>query len=191
MWKSASLRCGPSSAGLQIRLLRAYRESRRSRLGRQPRSWDAGMRSHFGPERPNRKQRPGRAGWLLILIVALQPSILEGASRTGWDSNPRGQMPTRFPVVRLKPLGHPSLIAGPREDRRSVCSRGARIRTGDLCDPNAALYRTEPRPVWIEPSPIFAFGFMERNWGTSERRRRDSNPQVLAHAAFRVRCLTN
>ena len=28
--------------------------------------------------------------------------------RTGWDSNPRGQMPTRFPVVRLKPLGHPS-----------------------------------------------------------------------------------
>jgi hypothetical protein len=25
--------------------------------------------------------------------------------------------------------------------------RGARIRTGDLCDPNAALYRTEPRPV--------------------------------------------
>ena len=27
-----------------------------------------------------------------------------------------------------------------------VNSRGARIRTGDLCDPNAALYRTEPRP---------------------------------------------
>lgn len=25
--------------------------------------------------------------------------------------------------------------------------RGARIRTGDLCDPNAALYRTEPRPA--------------------------------------------
>ena len=24
--------------------------------------------------------------------------------------------------------------------------RGARIRTGDLCDPNAALYRTEPHP---------------------------------------------
>ena len=29
--------------------------------------------------------------------------------------------------------------------RRST-NRGARIRTGDLCDPNAALYRTEPRP---------------------------------------------
>jgi hypothetical protein len=27
--------------------------------------------------------------------------------------------------------------------------RGARIRTGDLCDPNAALYRTEPRPVTL------------------------------------------
>ena len=29
----------------------------------------------------------------------------------------------------------------------SSFNRGARIRTGDLCDPNAALYRTEPRPV--------------------------------------------
>lgn len=28
--------------------------------------------------------------------------------RTGWDSNPRGLAPTRFPIVRLKPLGHPS-----------------------------------------------------------------------------------
>ena len=32
--------------------------------------------------------------------------------RTGWDSNPRGRMPTRFPVVRLKPLGHPSFDTG-------------------------------------------------------------------------------
>ncbi len=29
---------------------------------------------------------------------------------------------------------------------RRFPNRGARIRTGDLCDPNAALYRTEPRP---------------------------------------------
>ena len=29
---------------------------------------------------------------------------------------------------------------------RGPSHRGARIRTGDLCDPNAALYRTEPRP---------------------------------------------
>src|SRR3972149_7588315 len=28
--------------------------------------------------------------------------------RTEWDSNPRGLSPTRFPIVRLKPLGHPS-----------------------------------------------------------------------------------
>ncbi len=28
--------------------------------------------------------------------------------RTEWDSNPRGLAPTRFPIVRLKPLGHPS-----------------------------------------------------------------------------------
>ena len=27
-----------------------------------------------------------------------------------------------------------------------LSNRGARIRTGDLCVPNAALYRTEPRP---------------------------------------------
>ena len=29
---------------------------------------------------------------------------------------------------------------------RGQTNRGARIRTGDLCDPNAALYRTEPHP---------------------------------------------
>ena len=32
--------------------------------------------------------------------------------RTGWDSNPRGRKPTRFPIVRLKPLGHPSRPQG-------------------------------------------------------------------------------
>lgn len=32
---------------------------------------------------------------------------------------------------------------GPRSETNN---RGARIRTGDLCDPNAALYRTEPHP---------------------------------------------
>ena len=62
-------------------------------------------------------------------------------------------------------------------------NRGARIRTGDLCDPNAALYRTEPRPV---PT-----GSIVVRGSVPERRRRDSNPHVLAHAAFRVRCLTN
>jgi hypothetical protein len=37
--------------------------------------------------------------------------------RTGWDSNPRGLLdPTRFPIVLLKPLGHPSLL---RTDRAS------------------------------------------------------------------------
>ena len=37
---------------------------------------------------------------------------------------------------------------GPDQDVRSrgKINRGARIRTGDLCDPNAALYRTEPHP---------------------------------------------
>ena len=33
--------------------------------------------------------------------------------RTGWDSNPRGCKPTRFPIVRLKPLGHPSKVGPP------------------------------------------------------------------------------
>ena len=37
--------------------------------------------------------------------------------------------------------------SAPQVDRlRDLPNRGARIRTGDLCDPNAALYRTEPRP---------------------------------------------
>ena len=56
-------------------------------------------------------------------------------------------MPTRFPVVRLKPLGHPSCNRKRGARAPPSDNRGARIRTGDLCDPNAALYRTEPRPV--------------------------------------------
>ena len=39
---------------------------------------------------------------------------------------------------------------------RGAENRGARIRTGDLCDPNAALYRTEPRPVCEVPPSRFA-----------------------------------
>jgi hypothetical protein len=49
---------------------------------------------------------------------------LRSFERTGWDSNPRGRLPTRFPIVRLKPLGHPS--------------RSKRPRTGSAHDPRSA-----------------------------------------------------
>ena len=40
--------------------------------------------------------------------------------RTGWDLNPRDTcMPTRFPGVRLKPLGHPSRSISKRRSRDS------------------------------------------------------------------------
>ncbi len=46
--------------------------------------------------------------------------------------------------------GPPTVSTGPEAPydtaSRPLTNRGARIRTGDLCDPNAALYRTEPRP---------------------------------------------
>ncbi len=40
-------------------------------------------------------------------------------------------------------------------------NRGARIRTGDLCDPNAALYRTEPHPGLL--------GYLHRRGGIELR----------------------
>ena len=48
--------------------------------------------------------------------------------------------------ARLEPS---VLIRAPSTTKRRYAAdyyRGARIRTGDLCDPNAALYRTEPHP---------------------------------------------
>ena len=55
------------------------------------------------------------------------------------------------PPRLLVPSSNPSLWARTRLTtfwRLQLFSRGAQIRTGDLCDPNAALYRTEPRPEW-------------------------------------------
>ena len=46
------------------------------------------------------------AGYSAMEGRGLPPTV----KRTGWDSNPRGRKPTRFPIVRLKPLGHPSLL---------------------------------------------------------------------------------
>ncbi len=43
------------------------------------------------------------------------PTLITTTLRTGWDSNPRGLAPTRFPIVRLKPLGHPSRIQSTAE----------------------------------------------------------------------------
>ena len=93
--------------------------------------------------------------------------------RTGRDSNPRGgETPTRFPDVRLEPLGHLSCWladgagfepAAPlaRRSRSATGSvrplrhpslmrpagRGGRIRTGDLRSPRPARYLAAPRPV--------------------------------------------
>lgn len=51
--------------------------------------------------------------------------------RTGWDSNPRGREPTRFPIVRLKPLGHPSSYARD-ESTRPCASRWIRPFVGSV-----------------------------------------------------------
>jgi hypothetical protein len=44
-----------------------------------------------------------------------------------------------------------------------LTNRGARIRTGDLCDPNAALYRTEPRPGSYSGQKYCGFGFLPKS----------------------------
>ena len=53
-------------------------------------------------------------------------------TRTEWDSNPRGLSPTRFPIVRLKPLGHPSFT-------HPSTSRGGRPTEGVGFEPTWAL----------------------------------------------------
>lgn len=67
-------------------------------------------------------RRPASQGARSLVAPQLSPRRDPGGSprvrnppqRTGWDSNPRGLSPTRFPIVRLKPLGHPSLICRSR-----------------------------------------------------------------------------
>ena len=61
-------------------------------------------RSAFGFARPEPTLRPPAES-----AVGSHPiTTLLFNQRTEWDSNPRGLSPTRFPIVRLKPLGHPS-----------------------------------------------------------------------------------
>ena len=55
-------------------------------------------------------------------------------------------------------------------------NRGARIRTGDLCDPNAALYRTEPRPADFSTDGV--------GWAGSADRRTDG----VGFEPTRARC---
>ena len=58
--------------------------------------------------------------------------------RTEWDSNPRRLAPTRFPIVRLKPLGHPSCTVHPRaEGERREWDSNPR----GPCGPNALAGR--------------------------------------------------
>src|SRR3989442_15162083 len=64
-------------------------------------------REGFEPSIPLRAYRFSRPA-----VSTAHPPVLLGVFlivRTGWDSNPRNGCPlTRFPSVRLKPLGHPS-----------------------------------------------------------------------------------
>ncbi len=68
--------------------------------------WDSQPRS--GASRPEGEPRTRSAR---RLNPGFEAQPVRGGlrpQRTGWDSNPRGREPTRFPIVRLKPLGHPS-----------------------------------------------------------------------------------
>ena len=105
-----------------------------------------------------------------------QTAWSEGLQRSARDSNPqalsgarfRGECITILPALRGTELEASRLRVQeclwlPGSAQRASCgvgqpinrgawgsfmtiNRGARIRTGDLCDPNAALYRTEPHP---------------------------------------------
>ena len=74
--------------------------------------------------------------WLLDVSVRCRPSFW----RREWDSNPRYGFPyTRFPSVRLKPLGHPSGMlqrrqySHPRAQRPACAGRGRCMRDACRC----------------------------------------------------------
>ena len=76
---------------------------------------------------------------------------------------------------------------GAKADGRFASSnRGARIRTGDLCDPNAALYRTEPRPGKLTGYPLCSDGRggIRTHAGVSPH---DFQSCALSHSATRPR----
>src|SRR6266487_6630799 len=86
------------------------------------------------------------------------------ARRTGWDSNPRNGCPlTRFPSVRLQPLGHPSdaekLIrhraayhGPPCRDAFAAAHRQSEPRVA-LCRVPAALARM-PEALRLDPAAV-------------------------------------
>ena len=61
--------------------------------------------------------------------------------RTGWDSNPRGLSPTRFPIVRLKPLGHPSRRHQARSNECLAEAEGVGFEPTRAFRPNALAGR--------------------------------------------------
>ena len=77
------------------------------------------------------------AAWVRIQTLLLIQK------RTGWDSNPRGREPTRFPIVRLKPLGHPSRHARGRV-HETVALIGGSVRCV-LVEPGVGLLRCASR----------------------------------------------
>ncbi len=112
------------------------------------------------PARPARMRKPSRSP---------RPEGLPHRNGAGGIRTPKSFWDARFRGVCISRsatapggVGRPPKTAMPGSPRRAVTSgrshsrvlsrrggisnRGARIRTGDLCDPNAALYRTEPRP---------------------------------------------
>ena len=91
--------------------------------------------------------------------------------RTGWDSNPRGREPTRFPIVRLKPLGHPSNAAVDRPGTRPPSLHQHREWDGAAVAPRSSLVsrknhveRSAHHPFAARPEPTPAIRFASRAW---------------------------
>ena len=116
-----------------------------------------------------RKRRGGSAGpWLAVRSARGAPASFASAL-------------VRIGALRpMQGAGRPPRRSCSGADRRSASiqdhppnlNRGARIRTGDLCDPNAALYRTEPRPEQTCEAGHRGTGAEQDGWGLSRPRER-------------------
>ena len=118
---------------------------------RQSSSALAPLLPRFDPDPITRPNNP-LAGLFQNELVAtyVRSPATAGRPRGAWSKHMSGGGGTRTPMRLRAPhfeCGALPVRATPPGCHLPRYNRGARIRTGDLCVPNAALYRTEPRPV--------------------------------------------
>src|SRR5262249_36506070 len=114
--------------------------------------------------------------------------------RREWDSNPRYGFPyTRFPSVRLKPLGHPSTGLQKRCKRARTIVVGGGVATGSGGWSHAIASRSIPQPHGAGLADIIAAKLVrplaERGGAHEGEQRLRPGQKVVALAQHKIEAL--